>query len=99
MLAIIGTFRLPPQNLASAREAMLIMVKASRAEPGCIQYDYAEDLFDPGLVHVTERWADRSALDAHFASDHIRAWRARWTELGIGERELELFETSSPQPI
>lgn len=99
MLLIVGTFRLPPENLASARQAMKSMVDASRAEPGCLQYDYAEDLFDPGLIHVIERWVDRPALDAHFATDHIRAWRASWAELGIGERDLSLFEGNDPKPV
>ncbi|WP_369025488.1 putative quinol monooxygenase [Qipengyuania sp. RANM35] len=99
MLLIVGTFRLPPENLTSARQAMRSMVDASRAEPGCLQYDYAEDLFDPGLIHVIERWVDRSALDAHFASDHIRAWRDSWVDHAIGQRNLVLFETDELKAI
>lgn len=92
MLLIVGTIRLPPQNLSMARPVMQLMVVASRAEEGCITYSYAEDLFDPGLIHVSELWRNRGALDLHFASDHIALWRAEWPRLGIGNRELVLHE-------
>lgn len=92
MVLITGTVRLPPANLADARPIMQRMVTASRAEAGCVKYSYADDLFDPGLIHISELWADRAALDRHFATDHIAQWRAAWPELGIGERNLVLYE-------
>lgn len=73
---------------------MRAMIDASRAEAGCLEYVYAEDLFVPGLIHVKERWTDQTALDAHFASAHIKAWRATWEELGIGARNLKVYEVS-----
>jgi quinol monooxygenase YgiN len=99
MLLIVGTIRLPPENMTRARPAMADMVAASRAEEGCVEYSYAEDVLEPGLIHVRELWRDRSALDRHFASDHIKAWRAAWPELGIGERNLQAYEVGNPSPI
>jgi len=98
MLLIIGTVRLPPEKLEHARPAMQRMVTASRAEPGCLEYSYAQDVFDPGLIRITEVWSDRAALDAHFASLHIATWRASWLSLGIGERNLVLYEAGEPKP-
>ena len=92
MLLIIGTVRLPPQNLGAARPIMERMTKASRAEEGCIEYVYAQDVFELGLIHVKELWTDQAALDAHFASAHIVEWRAAWPELGIGDRDLHVYE-------
>lgn len=94
MLLIVGTVRLPPENLERAKHVMEVMVQASRAEAGCLEYVYAEDLFVPGLIHVKERWTEQAALDAHFASAHIQAWRASWEGLGIGERDLKVYEVS-----
>lgn len=54
MLLIIGTVRLPAANLERALPAMRAMVEASRAEPGCLEYGYAQDVLVPGLIHVKE---------------------------------------------
>ena len=99
MLLIVGTVRLPARNLAAARPVMRSMAEASRAEDGCIEYGYAEDVFDPGLIHVKELWVGQEALDRHFASDHIAAWRAAWPDLGIGDRSLRVYEVGQPRQI
>ncbi len=65
MLLVIGTVCLPARNLAVARPVMGRMAEASRAEEGCVEYGYAEDVFDPGLIHVKELWTDQAALDRH----------------------------------
>lgn len=97
MLLIVGTVRLPADKLDAARPVMRRMVEASRAEPGCLDYGYAEDVLDPGLIHVKELWTDQAALDRHFASLHIAEWRAAWPLLGIGERRLVVYEVGEPR--
>jgi quinol monooxygenase YgiN len=99
MLIIIGTVRMPPQRLDDARPIMRRMVEATLAEGGCEAYSYADDMFEPGLIHVSERWRDRAALEAHFAAPHTAAWRAAWPALGIGDRRLSLYESKGPEPI
>ena len=99
MLLIIGTIRLPAGRLAAARPAMAAMVEASRSETGCLEYSYAEDVLDPGLIHVTERWTGRAALGEHLRSAHIAAWREHWPSLGIGDRNLSLYEAGEPERL
>jgi len=97
MLLIVGTVRLPASNLDAARPVMKRMADSSRLEKGCIEYGYAEDVFDPGLIHVKEMWADQETLDRHFASSHIAEWRAAWPDLGIGDRDLRVFDVAEPR--
>jgi quinol monooxygenase YgiN len=99
MLLIVGTIRLPTSNLAAARPVMEAMIEASRAEVGCLEYVYAEDVLDPGLIHVKERWTDQAALTQHFQSAHIGAWRSSWPLLGVGDRDLKLSEVGEAKPI
>jgi quinol monooxygenase YgiN len=98
-LLIVGTVRLPPENLAEARVVMAAMIAASRAENGCIDYAYAEDVADPGLIRVSETWRDREVLARHFATPHLAEWRAAWPRLGISDRKLVLYEVGDPEPI
>ena len=98
MLIITGTFRIHAAHIGAALPAMAAMIQASRLEPGCLHYSYGEDVLDPGLIHVTEHWAGRAALEAHWGTPHIQAWRAAWAGLGIGERDLRLFEADDGAP-
>ena len=97
MLLIVGTVRLPPGKLSDARPVMRRMVEGSREEAGCLEYSYAEDIFDAGLIHVKEMWSDQAALDRHFASDHIETWRAAWPSLGIHDRDLRVYDVGDPR--
>jgi quinol monooxygenase YgiN len=97
MLLIVGTVRLPAQNMGAARPIMKRMVEASRSEHGCVEYSYAEDVLAPGLVHVKEQWTDQDALNRHFASAHIAEWRAAWPGLGIGDRDLRVYDVAAPR--
>ncbi len=99
MLLIIGTIRIAPERLAEARPAMQKVIAASREEAGCLEYSYAEDVLNPGLIHITERWASQVAFDDHFASDHLAAWCGAWKNLGIFDRQLSIFPVSEPEAI
>lgn len=98
MLLIVGSIRLPPGRLPDARPIMKVMVDRSRAEDGCAEYGYAEDVLDPGLIHVKELWRDQAALDRHFASVHTAEWRSWWPSLGIKDRDLRVYEVGEPRP-
>jgi quinol monooxygenase YgiN len=75
------------------------MLEASRAEAGCLEYAYSEDVLEPGLIHINERWTDRAALSEHAKSPHLATWRANGPSLGIGDRNLHLFEVGESEPI
>lgn len=98
-LVIAGTIRVPPENLEAFRPHMLAMLEASRAEDGCLVYSYAEDVAEPGLIRVFEAWRDQAALDAHFATAHLAAWRAAWPEFGVSDRRLIAYEVASQRAV
>lgn len=92
MLLIVGSLRIDPARLDEARPALERMMQESRLEPGCIQFDYAENLFDPGLIHVIERWRNREAMAGHFSSPHLLEWRSSYGRLGIHDCDLTLYD-------
>lgn len=98
-LIIAGTVRAPPENLERFKPHMLAMLAASRAEDGCLEYAYAQDVADPGLIRVFEAWRDQACLDAHFQTPHMAAWRASWPEFGVGDRRLFAYETASQRAL
>jgi quinol monooxygenase YgiN len=98
-IIVAGTLRAPPENLARFRPHMEAMLAASRAEDGCLDYAYAEDVAEPGLIRVFEVWRDQAAIDAHFATAHLAAWRAAWPQFGVSERRLTAYEVAAERPL
>ena len=99
ILIVAGTVRIPPQNLEAFRGHISEMLAASRAESGCVEYSYAIDVEDPGLVRVFEVWRDRADLAAHFRSDHMARWREAWPSFGVSDRRLTTYEVADSEPL
>lgn len=76
MIILTVNLRVPPDEVAALRPHIEQVIHASRQEPGCLAYHYAEDFFTPGLFRVFEIYRDDAALEAHGASEHFRRWRA-----------------------
>ena len=96
---VIGHFRLPVESLDAAREPMARVVAATREEPGCIKYAFAEEPGDPGLIHVSEVWESQAALDAHFETAHMKQWQADRAGLGMSERQITVYTASGSKNI
>ena len=92
---LAGTVRFAVDKLQASRPRMLEMMQLSRAEDGCIEYAYSEDLTDPGLIHVFENWRDEEALHAHHNAPHFLAWRADREALGMSDRNMTAHTVAS----
>jgi quinol monooxygenase YgiN len=98
-LIVAGTVRVPAENVERFRPHMAKMMAASRAEDGCLAYGYAEDVVEPGLIHVFEVWESQAALDAHFSTAHMAEWRAAWPSFGVSDRRLIAYEVASEREL
>ncbi|RZA28247.1 MAG: antibiotic biosynthesis monooxygenase [Proteobacteria bacterium] len=99
MIAVIGSFRIPVDRLAEARPMMASVIAATRAEPGCLAYSYAEDVVDPGLIRVSEQWKSREHLAAHFRKPHMAAWSEQRALLGLSERRIHAYSLSDEEQL
>ena len=88
-IILAGTVRFDPDKLDAARPRMKEMMRLSRAEDGCIQYVYSEDLLEPGLIHVFEIWRDEAALHAHHEAPHFVTWKASRADLCMSDRRMK----------
>ena len=99
MIVVVGHFRLPLERMVEARGAMARVMLATRAEAGCVQYNYAEDLLDPGLIRVSELWESREHLTAHMQTAHMAQWQRERAELGLSGREIMVYEAGAAAPL
>ena len=65
MVIVGGTFEVDPSLREQFITGRLAMMRASRAEPGCLEYTFAADPIEPGRVVLYERWESQEALDIH----------------------------------
>lgn len=91
MIVILGTLRFAPDAMDRVRPHLQRLVKETRAHDGCVSYDVAEDLFDPGLVRYSEEWPDQATLERHLQAPHIGVWRAAATALGVLGRKFTVY--------
>ena len=72
MYTIIGTVTARPETREELASLLLAQVAPTRAEPGCINYDFHVDAADPCVLVFYENWTSREALDAHLAMPHLK---------------------------
>ena len=73
MIIVTGTVRFGDGEIERLREDLARNIEATRQEAGCDHYAYGVDLQDPNLLHVSERWRDEAAMDAHMGTAHMAA--------------------------
>ena len=99
MIVITGHIRIAPEKVETARPLARKNLEATRNEKGCLLYAYGEDVLDPGLIRITERWENWDALAAHGDSPHMAEWRKALKEIGVLERDLLAHETGEERPL
>jgi quinol monooxygenase YgiN len=58
---------------SAIRDALIALVRATRAEPGCLSYTLHEDPTRQGQFYFYEVYRDQAALDHHMQSPHLAA--------------------------
>ena len=76
MIIVTGTARFGEGEIERLRPDFAANIEATRAEEGCDHYAYAVDVSDPNLLHISERWRDEAAIDAHMQSPHMAGFMA-----------------------
>ena len=72
MYTILGTVTARPETRDELPKLLMAQVAPTRAEAGCINYDYHVDAADPCVFVFYENWSSRAALDAHLAMPHLQ---------------------------
>lgn len=91
MIIVEGWVRLPPGAIERFLPAAEAHIRASRQEPGCLDYAYARDLLDPDVLRITEHWADDAALQSHFQTPHTAAFNQALASLAMQAASVHIF--------
>lgn len=72
MIAITATFRVRPEHADDWPAIADEFTRATRAEPGCLWFEWSRSVEDPDCYVVIEAFADDDAAAAHVGSEHFR---------------------------
>lgn len=73
MIFITAKFRVKPADADAWPQISAAFTAATRAEPGCLWFEWSRSLDDPTEYVLVEAFRDGAAGGAHVNSDHFRA--------------------------
>jgi quinol monooxygenase YgiN len=94
MLVVIGRVRCGSEEREELIELFRRMQDDSRLEDGCLRYGFFAAVDDENSFVAVEEWADREALDRHFAQPHLARFSTRLLELVSERPEVAIHEIS-----
>ena len=75
MIFITARFRVRPEHADQWPEISRAFTEATRAEPGCLWFDWSRSLDDSTEYVLVEAFRDDEAGAGHVGSEHFRAAR------------------------
>ena len=100
MIIVSGKLELNnAEDVEKLRPMMEEVVKATRAEDGCIDYTYAIDVMNPKAICIIEYWESWDHLKAHGKAPHMAPWGKALMEAGMAGRDLKAVESDDVKSL
>lgn len=80
-ITVIARIKAKPESADQLIEMMTNLVRQTRMEKGCLNYDFHRDLEDETLFFMYENWKSADALAEHFEQSYMKDAFARAPEL------------------
>ncbi|WP_434445198.1 putative quinol monooxygenase [Lentzea sp. E54] len=89
MIFITAKFRVLPEHAEAWPDISRSFTEATRAEPGCLWFDWSRSLDDPNEYVLVEAFRDGDAGGEHVRSEHFRN----------AQRELPRYLAETPRIV
>jgi quinol monooxygenase YgiN len=98
-IVLFARLKVRKEAVEKAVNAALAIVAASRAEAGCLNYDFHQSIDDPCLFLWHETWTGREAIEAHANSAHFKEFSAAIEDLTEEPLEVTLTKMVSGKAL
>ena len=71
MITITAVIQSSAADIEALRDVLAEMETASRAEDGCHDYTFLQEVSAPDVLRINERWESMEALQKHVATPHM----------------------------
>ena len=89
--ALVIQIYIKPEAAAKFEAAAARAAKLSRADEGCLAYEFNHDLEKPGHYILIERWKGLDSLKKHLGKEHAKKIMAVFAELGAAPRTADIL--------
>jgi len=90
-IRLVARLKARPGKVEALRAVLFGLLAPTRTEEGCITYEMLQNLEDPTDFTFVEEWSGQPAIDAHFASEHIREALAQFPDLLADELDVRRY--------
>jgi quinol monooxygenase YgiN len=92
VIIVYGIIETTSESIEAMTEAITSMEKATREEPGCIDYTFSISISDPNCIRVSEKWESVDALKAHMGAPHMGEFQQAIAAHPPRSAEIKFFE-------
>jgi quinol monooxygenase YgiN len=94
VIVISGVMEIPSEHVETFAALSRELCVATREEPGCSAYTFAQSIEDPERFEIFEEWADDAALTAHTRAGHYGAWGRALKESQVRRMSIVRYDVS-----
>ncbi len=94
-IVLMARLKVKGEKVEEAKQAALSLVEVSRAEAGCLNYDVHQAIDDETVFVWHETWANKLALDEHFAMPYFTDFFAKVQEIAAEPPQITLTKKIS----
>lgn len=91
MVTIVARYRAKPGAGDSVAGVLARHVAATRAEPGCVQFDACRSIDDPDEFVLYEKYVDDAAFESHRQSPHFKEFIVATVVPALAERTWKVY--------
>jgi quinol monooxygenase YgiN len=99
MIIVMGHIRMADGEIDRLGGEMTTQMLATRAEDGCVQYDFSRVVADPNLLLISEKWRDQDALQAHSKTPHMAVFNSVIGSAKIESINVQAFDASNMRQL
>ena len=96
---VAGWMTFAGQDCAAIIRGGAAHIAASRAEQGCVAYDWSVDPLEDATVRVFEEWESEADLGRHFADPSYKAMGAHLQAHGMTGFDVKLYSVADTDTV
>ncbi len=89
-IVLVARLKVKEAKIEETKKAALAIVADSRAEAGNVNYDIHQAIDDPTVFVWHETWANKAAIEEHFATDFFKNFAATVEKIAVEPPQITL---------